>query len=152
MGINGDDAVELFANGTVIDTFGDPNTNGDGETWDYTDSWAYRVDNTGPDATYVDANWTNTPINTYDGTNTNAEASPSMPVGTYTNNTLSTENFENTEFSVYPNPASNGFVNITTASNEAINVSVFDVLGKNCLLYTSPSPRDGLLSRMPSSA
>ena len=31
---------------------------------------------------------------------------------------------------------------------------VFDVTGKiwGCLLYTSPSPRDGLLSRMPSSA
>ena len=27
-----------------------------------------------------------------------------------------------------------------------------DALGKGCLLYTSPSPRDGLLSRMPSSA
>ena len=27
-----------------------------------------------------------------------------------------------------------------------------DVLVSNCLLYTSPSPRDGLLSRMPSSA
>ena len=26
------------------------------------------------------------------------------------------------------------------------------VLNKDCLLYTSPSPRDGLLSRMPSSA
>ena len=25
-------------------------------------------------------------------------------------------------------------------------------VGKTCLLYTSPSPRDGLLSRMPSSA
>ena len=25
-------------------------------------------------------------------------------------------------------------------------------LNQNCLLYTSPSPRDGLLSRMPSSA
>ena len=24
--------------------------------------------------------------------------------------------------------------------------------GRSCLLYTSPSPRDGLLSRMPSSA
>ena len=24
--------------------------------------------------------------------------------------------------------------------------------GRTCLLYTSPSPRDGLLSRMPSSA
>ena len=26
------------------------------------------------------------------------------------------------------------------------------VLADHCLLYTSPSPRDGLLSRMPSSA
>ena len=26
------------------------------------------------------------------------------------------------------------------------------ILGYPCLLYTSPSPRDGLLSRMPSSA
>ena len=26
------------------------------------------------------------------------------------------------------------------------------ILSINCLLYTSPSPRDGLLSRMPSSA
>ena len=26
------------------------------------------------------------------------------------------------------------------------------LLKKSCLLYTSPSPRDGLLSRMPSSA
>ena len=26
------------------------------------------------------------------------------------------------------------------------------ILTSNCLLYTSPSPRDGLLSRMPSSA
>ena len=33
-------------------------------------------------------------------------------------------------------------------------VSLMDMLGLNrsCLLYTSPSPRDGLLSRMPSSA
>ena len=29
---------------------------------------------------------------------------------------------------------------------------IMDVLGNPCLLYTSPSPRDGLLSRMPSSA
>jgi len=27
-----------------------------------------------------------------------------------------------------------------------------EALAKNCLFYTSPSPRDGLLSRMPSSA
>ena len=29
---------------------------------------------------------------------------------------------------------------------------ICEALGLNCLLYTSPSPRDGLLSRMPSSA
>ena len=28
----------------------------------------------------------------------------------------------------------------------------FKIIPKGCLLYTSPSPRDGLLSRMPSSA
>ena len=27
-----------------------------------------------------------------------------------------------------------------------------EIIGNGCLLYTSPSPRDGLLSRMPSSA
>jgi adenylyl- and sulfurtransferase ThiI len=29
---------------------------------------------------------------------------------------------------------------------------LYDIIVKGCLLYTSPSPRDGLLSRMPSSA
>ena len=31
-------------------------------------------------------------------------------------------------------------------------VSSAELLSNPCLLYTSPSPRDGLLSRMPSSA
>ena len=31
-------------------------------------------------------------------------------------------------------------------------ISTTEALARNCLLYTSPSPRDGLLSRMPSSA
>ena len=37
--------------------------------------------------------------------------------------------------------------NVTIASD-----SIQTNLYKDCLLYTSPSPRDGLLSRMPSSA
>ena len=42
--------------------------------------------------------------------------------------------------------------------NHNITSETFDILVEpysrpyNCLLYTSPSPRDGLLSRMPSSA
>ena len=35
--INGDDAVELFENGTVIDVFGAVGTDGTGEAWDYLD-------------------------------------------------------------------------------------------------------------------
>ena len=31
-------------------------------------------------------------------------------------------------------------------------LAIEDALSGRCLLYTSPSPRDGLLSRMPSSA
>ena len=34
----------------------------------------------------------------------------------------------------------------------ALLIFTFNVLFGICLLYTSPSPRDGLLSRMPSSA
>ena len=37
------------------------------------------------------------------------------------------------------------------AKDPAADVQI-DLGAKTCLLYTSPSPRDGLLSRMPSSA
>ena len=35
---------------------------------------------------------------------------------------------------------------------ESAIYSILSIIEKTCLLYTSPSPRDGLLSRMPSSA
>ena len=38
------------------------------------------------------------------------------------------------------------------ASREAAEKAAADREASACLLYTSPSPRDGLLSRMPSSA
>ena len=40
----------------------------------------------------------------------------------------------------------------TPASKAGIKAGDYIVKINNCLLYTSPSPRDGLLSRMPSSA
>ena len=47
-------------------------------------------------------------------------------------------------------------VNVVTADAcEYSSLSAVDLRGADviiCLLYTSPSPRDGLLSRMPSSA
>ena len=42
--------------------------------------------------------------------------------------------------------------NINDANVVVVNTCSFIETARDCLLYTSPSPRDGLLSRMPSSA
>jgi len=47
--------------------------------------------------------------------------------------TLSIEEFSTNGFSVYPNPASTGFVNITSANSDAISVIVYDILGKQVI-------------------
>ncbi len=39
---NGDDAIELFKDSVIIETFGDINVDGTGTSWEYTDSWAYK--------------------------------------------------------------------------------------------------------------
>ena len=48
------------------------------------------------------------------------------------------------------------YVRLTAAAPEIERATLVvlgaDAVFSNCLLYTSPSPRDGLLSRMPSSA
>ena len=83
-GINGDDAIELFKSGSVIDVFGDINTIGDGEPWDYTDGWAYRKNNTPLDATINNTNnYTYSGINVLDGESDNASATTPFPLGTY---------------------------------------------------------------------
>ena len=41
--INGDDAIELFSDGNVVDIFGDINTDGSGEDWEYKDGFAQRL-------------------------------------------------------------------------------------------------------------
>ncbi len=41
---NGDDAIELFSGENKIETYGDPDVDGTGEVWEYTGSWAYKVD------------------------------------------------------------------------------------------------------------
>ncbi|HLV39448.1 T9SS type A sorting domain-containing protein [Xanthomarina sp.] len=47
--------------------------------------------------------------------------------------TISVNKNKTLDFSVFPNPVTNGYVNITSKSNEAINVTVFDILGKQVL-------------------
>ncbi|MEZ4948807.1 MAG: hypothetical protein R2784_05385 [Saprospiraceae bacterium] len=71
--INGDDAMELFLNGTVVDIYGVIDVDGTGEVWEYLDGWAYRLNGTGPDgSTFNPDNWNFSGIDVYDNQTTNA--------------------------------------------------------------------------------
>eukprot|EP01052_Picozoa_sp_SAG31_P003983 SAG31_NODE_159_length_21911_cov_12.220750_19_plen_788_part_00 len=55
---NGDDAVELFYSGSVVDLYGDIDVDGTGEPWDYRDAWAYRLDSvTAPSVSFSIEEW-----------------------------------------------------------------------------------------------
>ena len=82
--INGDDAIELFHNGAVVDAFGDINLDGTGQPWEYLDGWVYRNDGTGPDgSSFVLGNWSFSGPNALDGATDNASAATPFPLGTY---------------------------------------------------------------------
>ena len=84
MSINGDDAIELFENGIVIDTFGDIDMDGTGTPWDYLDGWVKRISMTGPDgAIFSIASWTFSGINMLEG-DTNAATLSPFPIGGFT--------------------------------------------------------------------
>lgn len=79
--VNGDDAIELFENGVVIDTFGDINVDGTGQPWEYLDGWAYRVSNTEADGTIFNiANWTFSGFNALDNETSNTTAATPSPL------------------------------------------------------------------------
>lgn len=84
--INGDDAIELFENGVVVDVFGDVSVDGSGQPWEYLDGWAYRTNDTGPDGTtFVLGNWTFSGPNALDGATDNASAAVPFPIASHSN-------------------------------------------------------------------
>jgi len=94
MAINGDDAVELYMNGSVIDIFGDIDVDGNGTNWEYLDSWAYRNNGTGPDGTtFVESNWTYGGVDALDGCTDNASCASVVPFGSYTTEMSDTPEF-----------------------------------------------------------
>lgn len=83
--VNGDDALELFFNGSVIDTFGDINVDGSDQTWEYADGWAYRINSTGPDGgTFVESNWSFSGPDAVDDCEDNSTCASEFPIGTFT--------------------------------------------------------------------
>lgn len=109
--INGDDAMELFKSGVVVDVFGEIDVDGSGTAWEYTDGWAYRQNGTGPDgSTFVLSSWSFSGIDIFDNTTENTQATSPFPIGTYS-------------------PTSTGVVNAnddfaTTAINQSVQIDV----------------------------
>ena len=82
--MNGDDAIELYEGGQVIDVFGDIENDGTGAPWEYLDGWAYRNSGTGPDGNiFVIDNWTFGGVNALNGGTDNASAPNPYPLGIY---------------------------------------------------------------------
>ncbi|SLN12085.1 Endonuclease/Exonuclease/phosphatase family protein [Roseivivax jejudonensis] len=81
--INGDDAIVLFENGTIVDVFGELGTSGSGEPWEYTDGWAYRAPGATPTPTFDLAEWTFSGPDALDGETSNGTADSPFPAGSF---------------------------------------------------------------------
>jgi|GEM_PF-4769695 len=83
--VNGNDAIELFCNGTLSDLYGNQNVNGDGEVWDYEDGWAASNDSF-PNTVFNASDWTFSGPNALDGESSNASATTPYPLPVCVNN------------------------------------------------------------------
>ena len=124
---NGDDAIELFENGQIIDVFGDVNTDGTGAAWEYTDGWAYR-NTAGPSTTFVSTEWNYSGTGNLDGATNSVSTSP-FPFSA----TLSSKEFAKSELSIYPNPVNLGLVNIKSQISGEKNIQLYDIMGRQVL-------------------
>lgn len=121
---NGDDAIELFKNGNVIETFGDINVDGTGKDWEYKDSWAYKST---AGATWPKG-WVYGAVDCTDKSTTIFETKCVYPFVA----SLSVEENNINNIGFYPNPISKftPYLNIFSNSSELMYVKMYDVLGK----------------------
>jgi len=124
MSINGDDAIELFMSGGVIDVFGDINVDGTGQPWDHLDGWAYRDNGTGPDgATFTIDNWSFSGPNALDGETSNGTATTPFPIGAYSACTLPVPSPDVLLSELVVTPTGGEFVEIFNPTASSIDLS-----------------------------
>ena len=132
---NGDDAIELFKNGVAVETFGDINVDGTGQSWEYTDSWAYKdvLGSAWPnDWSYGGVDCTDFDTGNPPTTWTTFDTPCVYPFVA----SLSTGEFAGAEFSVYPNPVNNGVLNIKSQKGGTLDIQLFDITGRQVIVRT----------------
>ncbi|WP_420456924.1 choice-of-anchor Q domain-containing protein [Rubrivirga sp.] len=143
--INGDDAIVLYFTGDgdneVVDTFGDPDTDGTGEEWEYTNGWAYRSDGTGPDGDFDPDNWFYSGVDALNGETSNDTADTPFPVGSYSPGidqtilaapaSLVESMTEPVRLGVAPNPfGARASATFAVAEGQPVTVALYDVMGR----------------------
>ncbi len=136
---SGDDPIELYENGRIIDIYGDMAVDGTGEVWDYANSWGKRKDGNGPnDRTFDPNNWTYGGTNTFVGAATNNVATSPYPLPKEPNSIVGLdESIHNV--SVYPNPSS---TTITVSNFKNLqSIVLVNLLGKTLESKTNISDK-----------
>ncbi|AQS94205.1 hypothetical protein BXQ17_09085 [Polaribacter sp. BM10] len=129
--INGDDSIELYENGKIIDVFGNVNKDGSGETWEYLDGWAYRNSTSSPQGTtFTDTNWSYSGVDGLEGGTNNATATTPFPIGTFQPATAAVSRNSIEGFKTFPNPVTNKEFTVSTNNTSVKQIVIFNVLGK----------------------
>jgi hypothetical protein len=86
---NGDDDFYIYGPGdTLIDVWsGSDGVDNTGTESDILDSWAYRLNDTGPNPVFTASEWTIAPVDSLDGLDA-AGTAAAIPFGTYTNSAV----------------------------------------------------------------
>lgn len=83
MTVNGDDALALNLNATLVDVYGQIGVDGTTQFWEYLDGSSVRKSQTGPSATFVQAEWTFNGVDSLEGGVVNSSVTVPFQIGTY---------------------------------------------------------------------
>ena len=120
---NGNDAIELFFDGVIIETFGDVNVDGTGTAWEYLDSWAYK-DPAGS-VSFSGGNWIFGGVSCTSGSVNTQTSSCPYP---FCNTINSTDHKQSSILKIYPNP-SRDYIIINTDIKH-YELSIYNSLGQ----------------------
>ncbi|PRP68014.1 lamin tail domain-containing protein [Nonlabens agnitus] len=116
---NSGDEIVIECGGTVIDEIAYNSTD-----WPYSNGISMELANNSLDATANDD-----PSNWFAATSTFGDGDSGTP-GAVNDATLSSDSIENPQFSMYPNPATSGTLNISVTNGGSVDVEIFSTLGQ----------------------